>query len=381
MNFPVATVGAPSSPSHHHETAASAAAAQAKAQVEARYTIALARPRDMDVVRERLLKDCQRPTFAETAEYRKPQGKRLNQETGQWEQQYVTGPSIRFAEAAIRCMGNMLVQEVTTYDDDEKRIIEISVTDLESNTAFPSSITIEKTVERKKARDGDDIIRKRTNTNGDPVFILRATEDELLNKKNALLSKAIRTNGLRLVPGDLIDECLYHARQTRKNEDARDPDAARLKIIDAFTSINVSVADLKKYIGDDLARLSPKDLDELRAIHAAIKDGETTWRAAMEAKHPSESLGERMKADLGAGQQQPTVATPKQDSPAAEKQATTKAPSIADLLAAFKRASQATKPESAHEAVDRVCGVPTPPDKVPAEKRAAVITALNDLAG
>lgn len=292
-----------------YETAASAAAAQSKALVEARYTVAMHRPRDMDLVREKLLKECRRPSFAESAQYRKPVGSKKNESSGEWEKQFIEGPSIRFAEAAIRCMGNIVVQEVTTYDDDEKRIIEVSVTDLEANVPFTTSITVQKTVERRKKKDGDEVIRERTNSYGDKVYVLRATEDELLNKKNALLSKAIRTNGLRLLPGDLIDECMAVALKTAQAADAQDPDAARKRLLDAFAALNVSAEDLKRYAGD-LSKLSPKDVAELRALHAAIKDGETTWKAAMEAKHP-EPTGPKPGDDIAARAAQPKT-TPTQ---------------------------------------------------------------------
>lgn len=259
-------------PQRMNETAATAAAAQSKALVEARYTVALARPRDLDAVRERLLKECRRPSFAEVARYNKPIGKG------------VVGPSIRFAEAAVRCMGNIVIQEVTTYDDEEKRIIEVSVTDLENNTPWTTSITIEKTVERRK-RDGE-VIRERKNSYGDTVYIVRATEDDLLNKKNALLSKAVRTLALRHIPGDLIDECMDLVVATQNKKDAEDPDAAKRKILDAFASIGVPVDQLKKYVGTDLAVINPKDLAELRALHSAIKEGETTWKSAMDARFP-----------------------------------------------------------------------------------------------
>lgn len=255
-----------------NETAATAAAAQSKALVEARYTVALARPRDLDAVREKLLKECRRPSFAEVARYNKPIGKG------------VVGPSIRFAEAAVRCMGNIVIQEVTTYDDDEKRIIEVSVTDLENNTPWTTSITIEKTVERSSPNG--EIIRERTNSFGKRVYIIRATEDDLLNKKNALLSKAVRTLALRHIPGDLIDECMDLVVATQNKKDAEDPDAAKRKILDAFAGIGVPVDQLKKYVGSDLAVINPKDLAELRALHAAIKEGETSWKAAMEARFP-----------------------------------------------------------------------------------------------
>ncbi len=257
-----------------HETAASAAAAQSKALVEARYTVAMHRPRDMDAVRESLLRECKRPSFAAVARYNKPIGKG------------VVGPSIRFAEAAIRCMTNIVVEETTTYDDDEKRIIQVTVSDLESNVPYSTSVTVEKTIERRNKKQDDEVVRERTGSSGAKVYILRATEDDILNKKNALLSKAIRTLALRLVPGDLIDECMYVVVKTQESADAKDPDGARLKIVDAFGALNVTVSDLKAYAGD-LTKLSPAELADLRALHAAIKEGETTWKAAMASKHPA----------------------------------------------------------------------------------------------
>ena len=50
-----------------NETASAVLAAQARAVIEARYLIAINRPRDLDVVREKLLKECRRPGFAEVA--------------------------------------------------------------------------------------------------------------------------------------------------------------------------------------------------------------------------------------------------------------------------------------------------------------------------
>ena len=69
------------------DTAATAVAAQAKALVEARYIMALRRPRDMDVVREKMLKECMRPSFAAVARYVKP----IGQDRAKWR----PGPSIR----------------------------------------------------------------------------------------------------------------------------------------------------------------------------------------------------------------------------------------------------------------------------------------------
>ena len=73
------------------ETSSTALAAQAEARIKARAAIAIGRPRDMDTVRVKLLKDCERPGFAAVARYSVPRGGKK-----------IQGPSIRFAEAAAR---------------------------------------------------------------------------------------------------------------------------------------------------------------------------------------------------------------------------------------------------------------------------------------
>ena len=265
------------------ETASTAVAAQAKALVEARYTVAFRRPRDFDQVRQNLLKECRRPTFAAVARYRKPIGKG------------VEGPSIRFAEAAIRCMTNITVETMTVYDDREKRIVRVAVTDLESNVPYSIDVTIEKTIERKKFKEGDVVIRSRTNSYGETVHLLEATEDDILNKQNALISKAIRTQGMRHIPGDLVDECTAIIKETLKKADAQDPDAAKRRLFDAFGDIGVSAEAIKRYLGHDAATLTPKELDELRTLYAGVRDGETTWKEIMDNR-----IAEQDKQAAGA---------------------------------------------------------------------------------
>ena len=258
-----------------NETASSATAAKMKAIVQARYEVAFFRPRDMDSVREKMLKECRRPSFAEVARYNKPIGKG------------VVGPSIRFAEMAVRCMSNIVVETTTVYDDREKRIVNVSVTDLEGNVPYAQDVTISKAVERRKVKEGDVVLRQRTNSYGDTVYLLEATDDEILNQQNALISKAIRTLGLRLIPGDIVDECMDMVVDTQRNKDATDPDAAKRKLFDSFVSVGVSVDDLKKYLGHSGETLNPKELAGLRGIFSAIREGETTWREVMDGKDDS----------------------------------------------------------------------------------------------
>jgi len=268
------------------ETASQAVASQARALVEARYVIALKNPRDIDVVRERLVKECRRPSFAAVARYHKPIGKG------------VTGPSIRFAEAAIRCMGNITVETMTVYDDREKRIVRVAVTDLEANVPYSQDVTIDKSVERRKPKADDVIIRTRTNSYGEQVSLIEATEDDILNKQNALISKAVRTLGLRLVPGDLIDEAMWLVVETQKKADAQDPDAAKIRLFDSFGEIGIRVEQIKDYVGHDCTTLTPKEMTELRGLYRAINDGEATWAEATDQKKPKAATGTGTLGDL-----------------------------------------------------------------------------------
>lgn len=249
-----------------HETAATSAAALAKSRVEARITQALLRPRDLDDVRVRMLKECRRPGFAEVARYSIPKGGKK-----------IEGPSIRFAEMAIRSMGNLVVESPTTYEDDEKRIMRVEVTDLEANSSYSLDLTVSKTVERKKLATGQNALGTRANSFGEQVYIVAATDDELAQKQAALISKAIRTLALRLVPGDLIDEGMWVVLTTLKEADMKDPDAAKKKIADSFATLGVSPAMLAAYLGHELGMSTPAELSELRATYAALRDGEATW--------------------------------------------------------------------------------------------------------
>jgi hypothetical protein len=280
------------------ETASTAIAAAAKAAIEARYILALRRPRDMDKVRTLLMKDCERPGFAESAIYRKPVGKKQNAETGEWEQQYIEGLSVRFSEAALRYMTNIYQSASSIFDDETKGIVRVSLMDLESNSTVEMDVTVTKTVERKSLKKNQRPVSSRTNSYGDTVFIVEATDDEVLNKTNALISKARRNAMLQLVPGDILSDCESKCRETMKNQDAKDPAAAKKKIFDVFAGIGVMPDQLKSYLGiESDAPLQPAQLRELRGIFSAIQEGETTWNAIVEAKQP---VGEGEKKTAAA---------------------------------------------------------------------------------
>lgn len=259
------------------ETASTALATQARAAVEARFVMAMQRPRDIELVRVRVLAACKRPLFAETALYRKPIGWGQNKKTGEWGEQFAEDLSIRFAEEAIRAFGNAMTETSTLYDDAKKRMLRLSATDFEANVVHFKDITVEKTVERTKLKENQAPVGTRTNSRGKPVYIVEATEDDMAVKEGARASKVIRDQILRLIPSDIKEEARAQIRKTQSDEDAKDPAEAKRKVIDAFADVGVMPNQLEAYLGHPTADIQPAELQQLRGIYSAIKDGETTW--------------------------------------------------------------------------------------------------------
>lgn len=291
------------------ESASASAAALARASVEARYIMATRNPRNANMVRLKVLDACKRTSFAETARYAKPIGGSK-----------VEGPSIRFAEEVARCMGNIQIESAIVHEDQKQRIVRVTVTDLEANLTYPTDVLVEKQVERSRAKEGQTILGKRINSRGYEVFIVEASEDEMLVKAAALTSKAVRTAVLRLLPGDILDEAMEQVIQTLRKQDEQDPAAARKKLCDAFHTMGVSPENLVEYLGHAIEQSTPSELQDLRQVYAALREGEATWAKVMEtrsgkdekksetkdsAELPKRSRAEALKGNLKASSVEP----------------------------------------------------------------------------
>ena len=255
------------------DPAAIAAAETAKALVQAAYIMALQRPRHEDQARHNILQACKRPQFAARVEYSKPVGGSK-----------ITGPSIRFAEEALRSWGNVRIETAVVYDDEHLRRIRVTCIDLETNSSFGKEIQVTKTVERRQVGKDREVLSERLNSSGQIVYIVRATDEELATKEAALISKVVRNEGLRLIPSDVVDDALDIARKTLATRDSQDPEAAKKRVLDAFGGIGVQPKAVEDYLGHNLDTVASKELEELRAIFQAIKDGEASWNDYMQAK-------------------------------------------------------------------------------------------------
>lgn len=288
------------------ETAATAMAERSKALVQAKFIMALQRPRDLDDVRVKLMKECKRPGFAATARYAKPIGGNKRAE----------GFSIRFMEAVARCMGNLDIQVTPVNETDRVRIMEIAIIDLETNNSESVTVVMEKTVERRALKDGEVPISQRLNSNGEVTYLVAATEDQLLAKQNAAISKAKRNAIQHMIAGDILDDCKAQLVATIRSEDKRDPAAARKALADGFAAMGVSPSALKAYLGHDLETCAPAEIESLRELYQAIRDGETTWREASatdDAEKPRKStLSEKIAAKANKADAHPANGVPVQ---------------------------------------------------------------------
>lgn len=288
----VALVAAPQTGVAPREAGSVALAAHVEANVKARFFLARQFPRNIADVRLKLLEAMKRPVLAEGAIYSKPIGGKK-----------VEGLSIRFAEEAFRVLGNITVDTMLVSDDDEKRVYIVTGTDLESLASLPVTVVVTKEIERKAVRSGQTPLRKRTNSNGEIVFILRAeSEDDYRSKEQAHLQKARRDVILFLTPGDIREECEAQARATTKNRDAQDPQGATNRLADAFFSIGVSVAELEKFLGHPLKQTTDAERQALRTAFTAIKEGEATWADIVQTRLATNTgADEAVASSRGAG--------------------------------------------------------------------------------
>jgi hypothetical protein len=276
--------------------ATEALVAQSRAMTEARWIMAMRAPRQMDMVRQDIMAECRVPGFAEVATYSRPCGREQLEEDGprgkkgEWVEVFAEGLSIRAAEVMMRCMGNMQCKATTLYDDARTRMITVSAVDYQTNATWDIDLTVPKTVERKRPKKGQKPIGERVNSYGDRVFIVEASDQDVATKAAAEISKASRTCILRLVPGQLQDEAFVLCQKIAADKTAKDPNAARRGMLDAFASVGVRPSALEQWLGHELDTMSPAERDQLIQIGKAIKEGDLVWADVIEERLSARAL-------------------------------------------------------------------------------------------
>lgn len=268
-----------------NSTASEMVAAQTESEVKAGFALAQHCPRNEERARSSIIMACKNLRFAEKSIYRKPIGKT-----------HIEGPSIRFAEEMLRHWGNVKIQEIIIFDSPETRIVRVICYDLQTNLPYGEDVIIQKTVERKYAGDRQ-VLGERLNSRSERVFIVVATEDEIRNKEKAAVSKAIRNNGLRLIPAHIVEEAMDTARSTLTEKVSVDPMAVKRKMIDSFALMNINVEDLETYLKHPIDKVSKAEVAELQTVYNSIRDGEAKWSDFLAQEEPKKAPA---SADLNA---------------------------------------------------------------------------------
>lgn len=171
----------------------------------------------------------------------------------------IQGPSVRLAEIAVSCFGNLRVgsRVVSTVTDGQHPhvVVQSVCHDLEKNVA----VTMEKRrrISKKKSKDHID-------------------EDDISLAANAGAAIAFRDAVFKVVPMALIKPVFDQAKRVAIG-DAKTLVDRRARMEEAFSKMGVT----KEMI---LARLEKKTLDDvdlpdmeiLIGLHTALKDGDTT---------------------------------------------------------------------------------------------------------
>ena len=167
----------PSMLAEYQEQSASMVQQREKAKIESRYIMALRAPRDLEVVRQRMIRECSRPSFcapdmskngSSVAIYRVPRGG-----------SNIEGVTIRFAEMAKRCYGHIFVEVTPLGEDEDQQIYLVEATDYQSNDGGSEIVNVPKRIERNYLKDSDVVLSQRTNSKGKPVYTIIPTEERV----------------------------------------------------------------------------------------------------------------------------------------------------------------------------------------------------------
>lgn len=218
------------------------------AEVQSAMVIAKRFPRDPIVAMDKILQACTRPTLAEGALYSYSRGG-----------SDVTGPSIRLAEVAAQCWGNVQFGIRELEQRNGESTVEAFAWDVETNTRQTKIFQVRH--ERHTRRGVQKL--------SDPRDVYELTANQGARRLRACI--------LGIIPGDVIEAAVQQCEETlRASVDTSQEKIHRL--VDAFEKLGVSRAQIAKRIQCRLEAIRPAQVVQLRKIYQSIKDGMSSPR-------------------------------------------------------------------------------------------------------
>lgn len=214
-------------------------------EVQAAVFMAKRFPRDENLALARIAKSCQRRGLAEKAIYSYPKGG-----------QNVTGPSIRLAEAISQAWGNLQSGVVELEQRPGESVCMSYCWDLETNTRDTKIFTVSHSIQTKK---GSKMLT-------DPREIYEHVANQGARRKRACI--------LAVIPKDVVDSAMEACQKTLASGQ-REPLIDRLrKMVNVFqTEFSVPLECIEKYMGYKLDSFTEMDMNTLRGVYTAIRDG------------------------------------------------------------------------------------------------------------
>jgi hypothetical protein len=225
--------------------------ARAVAEAQAALVIAQSRPRNEVQSRDRIMQACQRASLAQVAVYAFPRGG-----------QQVTGPSVRLAEVAARCWGNMTYGFRELDRRDGVSEVESFAWDLETNTKALRQFAVNHLRDKR----------------GGPVKLTQERDIYELIANQA--QRRVRACILEIIPGDIIEEAVSECEKTLHaavigNGD-QDIKSVAKGMVEAFKKIGATKKAIEDRLGHRIDSIQPAEIMRLREIYASIKDGFST---------------------------------------------------------------------------------------------------------
>jgi hypothetical protein len=222
---------------------ASIAASREVEEVRAAMVIARTFPRDHMQAMDRLLNACTRPSLAEAGLYTYSRGG-----------SDVSGPSIRLAEAAAQCWGNIQFGIREIEQKDGESVVEVYAWDIETNTRPNKTFHVP---HERHTRRG---VQRLT----DPRDIY-----ELVANQGA---RRLRACILSVIPGDVIEAAVAQCRVTMAASADTSPEAQKA-LLESFAEFGVTKAQIEKRIQRRIDAIQPAQVVMLRGVYRSLKDG------------------------------------------------------------------------------------------------------------
>jgi len=217
---------------------------KAVAEAQGKLVIAKRFPRDEFAAFEKLMNACSRRSLAEKAIYSYPRSGNN-----------ITGPSIRLAEEAARCWGNVDfgVKELSQKEGESEMMA--YCWDMETNVMSSQQFVVHHVMDTKKG-------------------VKKLTEQRDIYENNAnMAGRRLRARILAILPPDLIEAALAKCRETLAGTSEVPLEDRIRKMVSAFEQISVRREMLEKRMGHDISMMTKEELVEHITIYNSIKEG------------------------------------------------------------------------------------------------------------